>query len=143
MENSELHTEKTNELDALLAFGETGLTKIYQSALRYGEWATAFGQSMLNPKTGRISMLFIAGIIYSILGAPYHDNCGCVLRTDCPLCKFAIDSSSCDSAANSELVTQDSSCAPLIVKRITCIFGICPVVLTTRAPPVTLRSIDA
>ena len=52
----------------------------------------------------QISMLFIAGIICSVLVVPFHNNNGCILRTDCPLCKFAIDFSSCDKTDPETLV---------------------------------------
>jgi hypothetical protein len=89
-------------------------------------------------KIRQLSIFFIASsIIYSVLIASYHHHDGCVIRTDCPLCKFALDFSSSGREAAQPIITPDFVLTSFVQESVICIFGICPASLTTRAPPLS------
>jgi len=116
---------------------------VFRALPTAGGSATAPGQGYLSGKAGRIALLFIAGVIYAVLIAPFHHNDGCLLDTDCPLSKFVTDFSSCVNSDSQALAEPRFISASFIPESQTCIFGICPAILTTRAPPISPHSIDA
>jgi len=99
------------------------------------------GRVIWGSRRGQIATLFVVGIIYAVLIAPFHHNDGCILNTDCPLSQFVIDFSSCDKTDPQTLAKPGFTTASFIPEAQISIFGICPAALTTRAPPVSLRSI--
>ena len=127
-----MQTGKNKELNTLLSFIRINGRRVVGALLTSGGPATIPRQ---------ISMLFIAGIICSVLVVPFHNNNGCILRTDCPLCKFAIDFSSCDKTDPETLVEPGFTIALFIPEVQSYIFGIYPASLTTRGPPTSLQSI--
>ena len=110
----------------MLSFIRTNGRRVFRTLLTSGGPATVPRRITWDTRAGQISMLFIAGIIYCILIAPFHHNDGCILRTDCPLCKFAIDFSSCDKTDSQTLVVPEFTSAFFVPEVQICIFGICP-----------------
>lgn len=98
-----------------------------------------FGDGSRSFRLRHLSIFFAMGIVYSVLLASYHHHDGCIIRSDCPYCKFAIDFASVDAIAAPPVIIPDYTYLPLVQKDIVCFCGICPASTTSRAPP-ALRS---
>jgi len=83
----------------------------------------------------RLSLLFAVGFVYSFLLASYNHHDGGIVRSDCPLCKFALDFSSADAVATAPSLMPDYIYTSLVENNFICFCGICPASLTNRAPP--------
>jgi hypothetical protein len=103
---------------------------------RYG------GANMFKLKS--LSILFITIISYSVLLISYsvllssfnlHDSF--IIRADCPICKFALDFSSCDSEVSQPAISLYFAHTYFAQESLTGIFEICTIPLNPRAPPVS------
>ena len=85
----------------------------------------------------RLSVCLIVVLVYSVVPFAFDHHSKCTLRTECPLCKFALDFSFGDGSAMFPGITPNLVCAHAARESLTCIFGVSAASLTSRAPPVS------
>ena len=86
-----------------------------------------------------ISILIVAAALYSTFIFSFFRNHECSLCSDCAMCKFVDEFSSADNAALPQPLDPFFASIYSLAETLLCILGISAVVLSTRAPPLSVR----